>query len=120
MTLRGIAIAFVVAAGITTGCATGHATMRGSIVMKIDPTKAHVCLGTGEVAVNDRVRLYRNVCQPSVNRSPGPTSPGARTSVCTKETVADGTITELIDEHYSVATFPAGTVFEEGNTVEKL
>lgn len=26
----------------------------------------------------------------------------------------------LLDEHYSVITFPAGTTFEEGYTVEKL
>ena len=57
MILRGIAISFVVAVGIATGCAGGHANMRGSVVMKIDPTKAHVCLGVGEVGVNDRVRL---------------------------------------------------------------
>jgi hypothetical protein len=84
--------------------------MRGSVVMKIDPTSAHVCLGTGEVAVNDRVRLYRNVCKPSGNWKKD----------CTRETVAEGTVTALLDEHYSVVTFPAGTVFEEGNTIEKL
>ena len=111
MTLRSYAVSLMLAAGITTGCAGGHATMRGSVVMKIDPTKAHVCLGTGEVAVNDHVRLYRNVCKQSA---------GGRATVCTKETIADGTVTELLDEHYSVVTFPAGTTFEEGNTIEKL
>lgn len=109
MTLRGFALSCIVAAVATTGCASGHAVMRGSVIMKIDPTTAHVCLGTGEVAVNDRVRLYRNVCTPS-----------ARRSVCKKEPIADGTVAELLDEHYSVVTFPAGTTFEEGNTIEKL
>jgi len=83
--------------------------MRGSVVMKIDPMTAHVCLGKGEVAVNDLVRLYRNVCEASNRRS-----------VCKKTPLADGKVTELLDEHYSVVTFPAGTTFEEGNTVEKL
>ena len=109
MILRAFALSCFFAAAATTGCAGGHAVMRGSVVMKIDPTTAHVCLGKGEVAVNDRVRLYRNVCTPS-----------GRRSVCKKEAVADGTVTELLDEHYSVVTFPAGTTFEEGNTVEKL
>lgn len=77
--------------------------------MKIDPTTAHVCLGNGEVAVNDRVRLYKNVCEPS-----------GRRSICKKMLVTDGTVTQLLDEHYSVVTFPAGTTFEEGNTIEKL
>ena len=115
MMLRGVAITFVVAVGIAAGCASGHANMRGSIVMKIDPTKAHVCLGVGEVAVNDRVRLYRNVCTPIAAGSGR-----AHPSTCTKETVAEGTVTELLDEHYSVVTFPAGIVFQEGDTVEKI
>ena len=113
MTLRTFAVSFIVAAAIS-GCATGHDTMRGSVVMKIDPTTAHVCLGNDEVAVNDHVRLFRNVCK---QRGAGS---GASVSVCTKETIADGTVTQLLDQHYSVVTFPAGTTFEEGNTIEKL
>lgn len=109
MILRTFVLSCCFAAAATTGCASGHAAMRGSVVMKIDPTTAHVCLGSGEVAVNDRVRLYRNVCTPS-----------ARRSVCKKEPIADGVVTELLDEHYSVVTFPAGTTFAEGDTVEKL
>jgi hypothetical protein len=85
--------------------------MRGSVVMKIDPTTAHVCLGNGEVAVNDRVRLYKNVCEAARDRRP---------SICKKTAVADGTVKELLDEHYSVVTFPAGTSFDEGYTIEKL
>lgn len=111
MTLRVYAMSLMLAGGIATGCATGHAGMRGSVVMKIDPTKAHVCLGRGEVAVNDRVRLYKNNCK---------TRADGRHAACTKETIADGTVTELLDDHYSVVTFPAGTSFEEGNTIEKL
>lgn len=109
MFLRRFALSCMFAAATTTGCASGHGVMRGSVIMKIDPTTAHVCLGSGEVAVNDRVRLYRNVCTPS-----------GRRAVCKKEAIADGTVTELLDEHYSVVTFPAGTTFAEGDTVEKL
>ena len=82
--------------------------------MKIDPVKAHVCLGRGEVAVHDHVRLYQNVC------TTGAGSGSGHRVDCTKQTIADGTVTELIDDHYSVVTFPAGTTFAEGNTVEKL
>lgn len=114
MTLRTFGVSFIVAAATISGCATGHATMRGSVVMKIDPTTAHVCLGNGEVAVNDHVRLFRNICKQ------GGAGSGASVSVCTKEKVADGTVTQLLDDHYSVVTFPTGTTFEEGNTIEKL
>jgi len=109
MALRSIALALYFAATATTGCAGGHSMMRGSIVMKIDPTTANVCLGNGEVAVNDKIRLYKNVCKQ-----------GDRRPMCTRETVAEGKVTEMLDEHYSLVTFPAGTMFEEGNTVEKL
>jgi hypothetical protein len=108
MMLRGMVQSWMFAAAALTGCA-GHAAMRGSVVMKIDPTTAHVCLGSGEVAVNDRVRLYKNTCESKDRRS-----------VCTKTTIADGTVMQLLDQHYSVVAFPAGTPFEEGNTVEKL
>ena len=45
--------------------------------------------------------------------------PSGRRNVCKKAAVADGKVTEILDEHYSVVTFPAGTTFEEGNTIEK-
>ena len=109
MLLRGIMLSWMFAAAALTGCAGNHAAMRGSVVMKIDPTTAHVCLGSGEVAVNDRVRLYKNVCEAKDRRS-----------VCTKLTIADGMVTQLLDEHYSVVVFPAATPFEEGYTIEKL
>lgn len=111
MMTRGIALSCMFVAATMMGCAAGHATMRGSVVMKIDPTTAHVCLGNGEVAVNDRVRLYKNVCE---QRADG------RGKACKKMVIADGTVTQLLDEHYSVVAFPAGTTLEEGNTVEKL
>ena len=109
MMLRTFVRSCYFAAVVTAGCASGHAAMRGSVIMKIDPTTAHVCLGNGEVAVNDPVRLYRNVCQASGKRGR-----------CTKSAIADGKVTVLLDEHYSTVTFPAGTMFEEGDTVEKL
>lgn len=39
---------------------------------------------------------------------------------CKKTPVAEGTVTELLDDHYSIVTFPVGTAFEEGSTIEKL
>lgn len=83
--------------------------MRGTVVMKVDSITAHVCLGDGEVAVNDQVRLYKQVCRPI-----------GRGSVCEKAMIGNGIVTELIDEHYAVVRLPTGTTFEEGDGVEKL
>jgi len=112
MKARTFALSLFLAAVATTGCAGGHAAMRGSVVMKIDPTTAHVCLGSGEVNVNDRVRLFKNVCTP--------TAADRRPPICKKEALAEGTVSQVLDEHYSVVNFPAGTTFDEGNTIEKL
>lgn len=107
MSRLSLALPFLFGVSIT-GCAGGHAAMRGSVVMKIDPSMAHVCLGKGEVKVNDVVHLYKNVCTTSGKRS-----------ACSRELVGDGKVTEIIDDHYSVVAFPAGTSVEEGFTVEK-
>lgn len=92
----------------TAGC--GHTVMRGTVVMKVNPTEAHVCLAENDVAVSDQVRLYRKFCQ---------TQP-RRPDVCRTETIATGTVTKLLNNHYAVVTLPAGVSFGEGDRVEKL
>ena len=94
---------------LVSACATGHTAMRGSVVMKVTDTDAHVCLAEGEAHVGDHVRLYKHICNSS----------GKRTT-CEKVAVADGEVTGLISEHYSTVRFPAGTTFAEGYTVEPL
>ena len=98
------------------GCA-GHASMRGSVVMKATDTDAHVCLGQGEVKTGDIVRLFRNVCvDPRASANNGHVSPG---NMCHREKEADGVVVSVFNEHYSLVRFPAGTPFTEGDTVEK-
>ena len=41
------------------GCAESHAAMRGSVVMKVNPTTAHICTGKGEVGVNGSLHRQR-------------------------------------------------------------
>jgi hypothetical protein len=94
------------------GCATGHDAMRGSVVMKTSDTEAHVCLGNGEVVAGDAVDLVRHKCKPVQKGIPP-------TELCSREVAATGTIVETLNEHYSVARFPAGTEFKEGDSVEK-
>ena len=95
---------------LTAGCAGNHSAMRGSVVMKMSDQEAHVCLGEGEVAMGDHVRLYNNVCAPDG---------GTKRVKCDKVYVAEGTVPEVLTSHYSVVSFPAGTQFAEGETVEK-
>ncbi len=58
--------------------------------------------------MGDPVRLFKNVCESS----------GRRTA-CHREEAGSGKVTELLDDHDSVVSVPAGTPVEEGYTVEK-
>jgi len=93
------------------GC--GHAAMRGSVVMKVSETQAHVCMGDKEVAVGDQVQLVRNDCAAT----------GGKVSVserCKRVVVGQGQVTQVLNEHYSIVDFPSGMQFKEGDSVEKL
>ncbi|MEO6098153.1 MAG: hypothetical protein ABIW76_21805 [Fibrobacteria bacterium] len=97
-----LAVAF--AAFTITGCAA-HSRMRGSVAMKVSDQEAHVCLGNTEVAVGDKLSVYKNDC-PSKQR-------------CKKIRLGEAKVTQVLDEHYSVVQFDPGVVFEEGTLVEK-
>lgn len=92
------------------GCA--HHLMRGSVAMKTSENEAHVCMGESEVKVGDKVTLFRNNCPPRAGRGSGRT--------CEKVKLGKGTVTQVINEHYSAVTFDPGVPFEEGTFVEKL
>jgi hypothetical protein len=96
------------------GCA--HELMRGSVAMKVSDTEAHVCMDKSEAIVGDRVTLFKNDC-------PGPKA-GPRSDVwvargCKKTKLGEGTVTENLNEHYSVVKFDTGVAFDEGTFVEK-
>ena len=106
-------ITTVLVAGLS-GCA--HSVMRGSVAMKTSENEAHVCLGKGEIAVGDRVTLYRNVC---VGKGGGTGRSGYGSGSCEKKEVGMGSVQEVLNEHYSVVRFDQGVQFEEGSFVEK-
>ena len=111
----------ILALGFTTvaACgATGHQAMNGSVIMKVSETQAHVCLLEGKAAVGTQVQLYRHTCK-NQYETPGTTS--SRTPyVCKKEAVAIGQIAQTMGGHYALVTFPQGTQYEEGYTVEPM
>jgi hypothetical protein len=87
------------------GCTMNRA--RGVVAMKIDEKTAHVCVRKVEVVVGDRMTLYRNECSRS------------RSVKCNMVLVSEGTITELLNEHYALLTFDKPTDFREGDLIEK-
>lgn len=92
------------------GC--GHAAMRGSVVMKVSDTEAHVCMNKGELQPGEAVRLYRSQCNtPMAAKNP------ALAQNCPREGVT-GQVEKALNDHYSLVRFPAGTKFEEGDKVE--
>lgn len=97
---------------LLSGCAA-HTTMAGTVVMRIDETKAHVCLQAGSVAVGDQVALVRHVCEnPAEGRSAA--------QRCSPTVVGQGTVESLLNEHYAVVRFPAELAYREGDTVHPI
>ena len=92
--------------------ACSPALHRGFVAMKIDEEIAHVCVDKNEVRPGDQVILYRNVCNSLTPKDP-------RRLSCEKQKIGIGVITEILNEHYSVAKFPSGTGFREGDMVER-
>lgn len=80
--------------------------------MKISDTEAHVCMDNSESKVGDRVTLFKNNCP----KAGGKGDPSAG---CEKIQLGQGTVTKILNHHYSVIKFDAGVPFEEGTFVEK-
>lgn len=95
---HALAVALTVSA-----CAPAHS--KGVVAMKISDTEAHVCVGKDEVRSGSEIEVLRNVC-----RRQKPYS-------CTLKSIGTGRISELLNHHYSVATFPAEVPFQEGDLV---
>jgi hypothetical protein len=97
------------------GCAT-HSAMRGSVVMRVNNSDAHVCLGEGEVAVGDTVNLIHHDCATKNNEKPWVGAAGDR---CRRQVVGTGQVVEVLNSHYSIVRFKGGVAFVEGDTIEK-
>lgn len=112
MCSKKILVTLVAALAVLSGCA--HGLMRGSVAMKISDTEAHVCMDKSEAKVGDRVTLFRNNCPVKGGRDLG-----GGGGACTKVELGKGTVTETLNDHYSVVKFDPGVKFSEGTFVEK-
>lgn len=98
----------VLVAALMSSCASK--VHRGVVAMKIDESTAHVGLMRNEVAVGDHVELYTNHC---INNR------AANQQECEKVSRGHGTVTQLLNENYTLVKFDDGVTFREGDYVEK-
>lgn len=114
MKIKNVAVIFL-GTLVLSSCAH-HSTMRGSVAMKTGDDTAHVCLGDKEVKIGDKVFVYKNVC---TNNNVDRTTKSHLNVTCKKEKIGEGSILNVINEHYSEVKFDAGVPFTEGTIVEK-
>lgn len=92
-----------------TGCA--HSMMRGTVAMKVDETRGHVCLGEGEVNVGDPLIVYKSDCNYGFSGSD---------RYCVKSRVGSARVTRVLNSHYAEIEAEEAVSLEEGLIVEKL
>ena len=93
------------------GCA--HSFMRGTVAMKLDNKKAHVCLGNKDVKVGDKVAFFRNLCTTRADREYADLH-------CEIKKIGTGSVTKLLNAHYSEVQTDGSFKFSEGTLVEKM
>jgi hypothetical protein len=101
-------VRFLAALAVLLTACGGHVLMRNTVVMKISPTEANVCLHPGSFAVGDRVNVYQTKCQMGIDRTVG----------CHRYRVGEGTITRAINNHYAAIELATPSRLEEGFDVE--
>ncbi len=83
-----------------------HQSMKGTVVMKVDKKTGYVCHMGQNVELGDKVTAYKSTCR------------GIRADVtCEHKTVDTGTISKLINSHYSEVTFDSENKFSEGSFI---
>lgn len=84
-----------------------QAAKPGTITLKINPALVQVNLGEGDVAVGDRVVIYKKICS------------GGRTQTCKKKRVGEGSVARVLNEKYSEIKLDAGVHASEGFLIER-
>lgn len=94
------------------GCTAGRP---GVVRMKIDERIAHIEFESDRVKVGDTIALIETRC-PSGILARKKIRPGL--PKCKRQVLALGKITERLNDRYSVAEFPRGVNFDEGDAVD--
>jgi len=93
-----------------------HTFMRGTVAMKLDDKKAHICLGNNDVKLGDKVEFFQNQCS-DIRIG---TKEGGDIKECRLQKVGQGNITKLLNSHYSEVETDGTFKIKEGGLVQKL
>ena len=95
-----------------TSCA--HKMMRGTVAMKTNNKTAHVCLGENDVKIGDTLEFYTNRCTAT-----GGAREDGDIRECELKILGTGTVTKLLNNHYSEVRASGSFKFKEGTLVQK-
>jgi hypothetical protein len=100
---------------LLTSCA--HNFMRGTVAMKTDKKTAHVCLGNNDVKIGDKIDFYTNQC---TGHSGGGRDEGeGDVRECKMEILGTGTVSKILNNHYSEVKTDGSFQLAEGTLVQK-
>lgn len=98
---------------VVSGCSTNrHASMKGSVAMKINDSKGVACLFGEKPQVGDKLSLFQNACSDSPKGKEG-------TGVsCKMVESGEATITRMVNDHYAEFETKQNVAFEEGYIIK--
>lgn len=91
-----------------------HNFMRGTVAMKTDKSTAHVCLGNNDVKVGEKIDFYTNRCTGG-----GGTRDDGGEMECEMKVLGTGTVTKLLNSHYSEVKTDGSFKISEGTLVQR-
>jgi hypothetical protein len=101
---------------LLTSCA--HNFMRGTVAMKTGKKTAHVCLGNNDVKVGEKLDFYTNRCTGYGGGRAGDEG-GGDVRECEMKILGTGTVTKLLNSHYSEVKTNGSFKISEGTLVQK-
>ena len=94
-----------------------HNFMRGTVAMKTDKKTAHVCLGNNDVKIGEKLNFYTNHC---TGTNTGGRDEGAGdVRECEMKVLGVGTVTKILNSHYSEVKTDGSFKLAEGTLVQK-
>ena len=108
--MRMLIVVFI--ATLLSGCA--HKFMRGTVAMKVDASTAHVCLGDDDGKGGEKLYFYQSVCE-----GYGGAREGGDYGSCELKTLGTGSVTKILNSHYSEVKTNGSFSFSEGTLVQK-
>ena len=93
-----------------------HRFRRGTVAMKTGDETAHICLGHNDVAVGDKINFLKNDCEGS---GIGGGHDSGAVKECEMKEIGTGTVSRLLNSHYSVVKTDGSFKLTEGTLVQR-